>query len=71
MSWGQRGEGGFTDGGTEVVYFNQLDERYARKPYGTDHIGGYGCGPTSMAIVVSSLAGETVDPVRMAQWAFS
>ena len=69
MSWGQRGEGGFTDGGTEVVYFNQLDERYAGKPYGTDHIGGYGCGPTSMAIVVSSLAGETVDPVRMAQWA--
>ena len=60
----------FTDGGTEVVYFNQLDERYAGKPYGTDHIGGYGCGPTSMAIVVSSLAGETVDPVRMAQWAY-
>ena len=59
----------FTDGSTEVVYYNQLDERYAGKPYGTDHIGGYGCGPTSMAIVVSSLAGETVDPERMAQWA--
>ena len=59
----------FTDGSTEVVYYNQLDERYAGKPYGTDHIGGYGCGPTSMAMVVSSLAGETVDPVRMAQWA--
>ena len=36
----------FTDGVTEVVYFNQLDERYADKPYGTDHIGGYGWGPT-------------------------
>ena len=59
----------FTDGSTEVVYFNQLDERYAGKPYGTDHIGGYGCGPTSMAMVVSSLARETVDPERMAQWA--
>ncbi len=59
----------FTDGSTEVVYYNQLDERYAGKPYGTDHIGGYGCGPTSMAMVVSSLAGETVDPERMAQWA--
>lgn len=35
----------FTDGVTEVVYFNQLDEAYANKPYGTDHIGGYGCGP--------------------------
>ena len=60
----------FTDGSTEVVYYNQLDERYAGKPYGTDHIGGYGCGPTSMAMVVSSLAGETVDPERMAQWAY-
>lgn len=60
----------FTDGGREVVYFNQMDERYARKPYGTDHIGGYGCGPTSMAIVVSSLSGSIVDPVEMAQWAY-
>lgn len=60
----------FTDGSTEVVYFNQLDERYAGKPYGTDHIGGYGCGPTSMAMVVSSLAGETVDPEQMARWAY-
>ena len=38
--------------------------------YGTDHIGGYGCGPTSMAIVVSSLTSETVDPVQMARWAY-
>ena len=30
----------FTDGETEVIYFNQLDERYANQPYGTDHIGG-------------------------------
>ena len=29
-----------TDGETEVIYFNQLDERYANQPYGTDHIGG-------------------------------
>ena len=60
----------FTDGVTEVVYFNQLDQRYANQPYGTDNIGGYGCGPTSMAIVVSSLTNEIVDPVAMAQWAY-
>lgn len=60
----------FGDGGTPVVYFNQMDERYADKPYGTDHIGSYGCGPSAMAIVVSSLAGETVDPVEMADWAY-
>jgi len=60
----------FTDGLTEVVYFNQLDEAYAGKPYGTDNIGGYGCGPTAMSIVVSSLTGETVNPVKMAEWAY-
>lgn len=60
----------FTDGSTEVVYFNQMDELYASKPYGTDYIGGSGCGPTSMAIVISSLSGEIVDPERMALWAY-
>lgn len=60
----------FTDGQTEVVYFNQLDERYANKPYGTDDIGGYGCGPTAMSIVVSSLTSETIDPIQMARWSY-
>ncbi|MCI8472571.1 MAG: C39 family peptidase [Clostridiales bacterium] len=60
----------FTDGQTPVVYFNQTDEEYAGQPYGTDNIGGYGCGPTSMAIVVSSLTDKTVDPTEMAKWAY-
>ena len=60
----------FADGVTEVVYFNQLDERWANKPYGTDNIGGYGCGPTSMSIVVSSLTNDIVDPEEMADWAY-
>lgn len=60
----------FTDGQTNVVYFNQLDERYANQPYGSDYIGGYGCGPTAMAIVVSSLTSDTVEPTEMAKWAY-
>ena len=60
----------FTDGATPVVYYNQRDERYANAPYGTDNIGEYGCGPTCMAMVVSSLTGQTVDPITMAQWAY-
>lgn len=60
----------FSDGATQVVYYNQLDKRYAHKPYGTDDIGTYGCGPTCMAMVVSSLTSETVDPVEMACWAY-
>ena len=60
----------FSDGATQVVYYNQLDKRYASKPYGADDIGTYGCGPTCMAMVVSSLTNETVDPVEMAHWAY-
>ena len=60
----------FSDGVTEVIYYNQMDERYAGKPYGTDHIGSSGCGPTAMAMVVSSLSGTIVDPVEMARWSY-
>ncbi|KUO73785.1 MAG: murein hydrolase [Desulfosporosinus sp. BRH_c37] len=60
----------FTDGATPVVYYNQGDERYKDMPYGTDNIGGYGCGPTAMAMVVSSLTDKTVDPVEMAEWSY-
>lgn len=60
----------FTDGSTPVIYYNQMDERWKDLPYGTDDIGHYGCGPTSMAMVVSSLTSETVDPPHMAQWAY-
>lgn len=61
----------FADGNTQVVYYSQLDERWRDKPYGTDPIAGYGCGPTSMAMVVSTLSSETVDPPHMAAWASS
>ncbi|HBW36527.1 MAG TPA: murein hydrolase, partial [Desulfosporosinus sp.] len=60
----------FTDGATSVVYYNQGDERYKDMPFGTDNIGGYGCGPTAMAMVVSSLTDKTVDPVEMAKWSY-
>jgi hypothetical protein len=58
----------FTDGATPVVYFNQLDAKYKDEPYGTDKIGTHGCGPTALAIVVSSLTAQTVDPIEMAAW---
>jgi len=60
----------FGEGETAVVYYNQGDVRYKDAPYGLDNIGGYGCGPTSMAIVISTLTSETVDPVQMAKWSY-
>lgn len=59
-----------TGNGISTVYFNQGEEPWASQPYGTDDIGGYGCGPTAMAMVVSSLTGQIVDPAAMAQWAY-
>ena len=60
----------YSDGVTNVVYYNQYDERYANKPYGTDNVGHYGCGPASMAIVISSLTSDTQDPAQMAEWSY-
>ena len=57
-------------GQRQVAYYSQLDERWAGQPYGTDKIGTHGCGPTCMAMVVSTLTGKTVEPPEMAQWAY-
>ena len=63
------GEEILTGGTIPLVYFNQSDPEWADKPYGSDTIDRYGCGPTAMAMVVSSLCGEVVDPAQMAAFA--
>ncbi len=55
-----------TGGGIDVVYFNQTDESRAEQKYGSDPLSTHGCGPTAMAMAVSSLTGERVDPADMA-----
>ena len=55
-----------TGGGLEVVYFTQTDEARAEQKYGSDPLATHGCGPTAMAMAVSSLTGEAVDPADMA-----
>lgn len=56
-----------TGGTREIVYYDQTSERWAEEPYGSDQLGGYGCGPTAMAMVVSSLTDYDLDPAQMAQ----
>ncbi|WP_243578020.1 C39 family peptidase [Clostridium minihomine] len=59
----------FVDGETEVIYYNQADARWANKLYGASGtIKAEACGPTSMAIVISTLTGTNYDPVYMANW---
>lgn len=61
----------FTDGASEVVYYNQFDSRWADEPYGkSGTIGSSGCGPTALAMVVSSLTDRIIDPLEMSQWAY-
>lgn len=56
-----------TGGGIEVIYYNQTDDRWSDTLYGSDPLSGYGCGPTSMSIVVSTLLRSPVDPEAMAR----
>ena len=65
-----QGEEHFAD---EIFHLTdeQKELAEANEPYGTDNIGGYGCGPTSMSIVVSSLTGDIVDPIEMAEWSYN
>ena len=50
----------------DFVYYNQKDYKQSYG-FGTT-IASSGCGPTSMAMVLSSITGETVDPVEAANW---
>ncbi|MBM6803088.1 transglycosylase SLT domain-containing protein [Mediterraneibacter glycyrrhizinilyticus] len=50
------------NGVKEVVYFNQLEEPWSSLPYASSTIEDSGCGPTSMAIVISTLTGNNVTP---------
>lgn len=56
-----------TGGSHEVAYYDQTDDAWQGKPYGTDNIGRYGCGPTAMSMVVSTLTETEVDPAEMAR----
>lgn len=56
-----------TGGGVDVIYFNQTDESRAEQTYGSDPLSTHGCGPTAMAMAVSSLTGTTVEPEEMAR----
>jgi hypothetical protein len=61
-------------GETEVVYFSQKDAAWASNYYDTRQhktqtIRSGGCGPTSMAIVYTSLTHEVMNPGQTAEWA--
>ncbi len=58
-----------TGGNMPFIYYNQGDEEWAECLFGRDPIGKYGCGPTTLAMVVSSMTGHDRNPAEMAAWA--
>lgn len=53
-----------------LTYYNQSDPRWADALYGpTDPMAAFGCGPTALAMVVSSYTSTTITPPEMAVWA--
>lgn len=59
-----------TGGVHQVVYYRQSAPEWADKPYGQDTLGPYGCGPTAMAMAVSTLGDQMVNPQQMGEWAY-
>ena len=55
----------------EVVYYNQGEEPWASMSYGKSTIQVSGCGPTALAIVISTLTGKSVTPKDTADYAVS
>lgn len=55
----------------EAVYYNQGEEPWASLPYGGSSIRSSGCGPTALAIVISTLTGEAVTPEMTGKFAIS
>lgn len=58
-----------TGGPVRIVYYHQSDERWGSLKYGSDKISTHGCGPTAMAMVISSMTDTVIEPQDMAQWA--
>lgn len=58
-----------TGGVVPVPYFCQGQEPWASRTYGSDPFSRYGCGPAVMAMAVSAMTEDYVDPDQMGQWA--
>lgn len=51
-----------------VVYYSQYDPAWADHAYGSSTIEASGCGPTSLAMIISTLKGSEVTPPQVADF---
>jgi len=55
---------------TPFQYFSQTDPKWRYDSYGpAGTIGNSGCGPSALAIAISSLTGDAITPDQVAKWA--
>lgn len=52
-----------------IPYLFQFDEPWKNIPYGDAQMEQTGCGPTSLAMVLSFLTGQNFSPADIASWA--
>jgi len=52
----------------DFVFYNQNDSKWASHPFGSSTIGVSGCGPTSVAMVVATLADKSITPIETADF---
>ena len=50
------------------IEFHQMDPRWRDLPFGSFTIGSGGCGPTAMAMAISTLHGVEISPCYVATW---
>ncbi len=64
------GDGSASTAGTDgFVVYNQDDAAWAKLPYGSaGTIGAGGCGPSAMAMIITSLTGKKVTPADTAAY---
>lgn len=51
------------------IYYSQVWSAYRNHPYGSETIGTYGCGPTNIAMCVSTLKHKLITPIEVTELA--
>ena len=51
-----------------IKYFSQLEKPHSSTRYGGGTVKTWGCGPTSMAMIMSTYTGQNISPSEVAKW---
>lgn len=55
----------------DLIYYSQTDKRWCDEVYGANNnIGIYGCGPTALSMILSTLSSDAMTPLEAARWAY-